>query len=69
MDRVHKEFPNVEWMPCDYLDVFRAADVETAIKISALIRTFGHAHTEIWTGTTSAASTTNTFARVGEPQM
>jgi uncharacterized protein with GYD domain len=58
MDRVHKECPNVEWIgsyailgPCDYLDIFRAPDVETATKVSALIRTFGHAHTEIWTAT------------------
>lgn len=58
MGRVRKECPGVEWIgsyailgPCDYLDIFRAADVETASKVSALIRTFGHAHTEIWTAT------------------
>ncbi len=58
MERVRKECPNVEWIsnyailgPCDYLDIFRAKDVETAAKVSTLIRTFGHAQTEIWTAT------------------
>jgi uncharacterized protein with GYD domain len=58
MERVRKECPDVEWVnsyailgPCDYLDIFRAKDVETASKVSTLIRTFGHAHTEIWTAT------------------
>jgi len=56
MERVRKECPDVEWVssyailgPHDYLDVFRAKDVETASKVSTLIRTFGHAQTEIWT--------------------
>ena len=58
MDRVRKECPDVEWVssyailgPCDYLDIFRAKDVETACKVSTLVRTFGHAQTEIWTAT------------------
>ena len=58
MERVRKECPDVQLVanyailgPCDYLDIFRAKDVETAAKVSTLIRTFGHAHTEIWTAT------------------
>ncbi|MEK4032330.1 GYD domain-containing protein [Methylocystis sp. IM3] len=58
MERVRRECPDVEWVcnyailgPYDYLDIFRAKDVETAAKVSTLIRTFGHAQTEIWTAT------------------
>ena len=58
MERVRKECPDIEWInsyailgPYEYLDVFRAKDVETASNVSTLIRTFGHAQTEIWTAT------------------
>ena len=58
MAQVRKDCPNVEWIgsyailgPCDYLDIFHAPDIETATKVSTLIRTFGHAQTEIWTAT------------------
>ena len=54
MKRVRQECPDVEWLssyavlgPCDYLDIFIANDIETAARVSALIRTFGHAQTEI----------------------
>ncbi len=56
MKRIREECPGVEWLnsyavlgPCDYLDIFIADDIETAAKVSALLRTFGHAQTEIWT--------------------
>ena len=58
MDRVRAECPEVEWLksfavlgPCDYLDIFQAPDIETATKVATIVRTFGHAETEIWSAT------------------
>jgi uncharacterized protein with GYD domain len=58
MHQVRKECPKVEWVgsyaalgPYDYVDIFRAGDIETATKVATLIRAFGHAHTEIWPAT------------------
>lgn len=55
MDRIRSECPQVEWVqnfavlgPYDYMDVFRAEDIDMAFKIATIVRTFGHAHTEVW---------------------
>ena len=33
------------------LDIFEAPDIEAATKVATIIRTFGHARTEIWAAT------------------
>jgi uncharacterized protein with GYD domain len=54
-EAVKAKCPKVKWKNSyavmgsyDYLDIFEASDLATAVQVSALIRTFGHAHTEIW---------------------
>jgi hypothetical protein len=58
MSRIRSDCPNVEWKvsyvilgPADYLDIFSAPDIATATKVATIIRTFGHATTEIWAAT------------------
>ncbi|HTS90075.1 MAG TPA: GYD domain-containing protein [Gemmatimonadales bacterium] len=55
MAHIRRECPGVEWLqswallgPYDYLDVFRAPDVETATKVATLIHIHGQATTETW---------------------
>ncbi len=58
MERVRADCKGVEWKasyvvlgPADYLDIFTAPDIETATKVATIIRTFGHATTEVWGAT------------------
>ena len=55
MEHVRRACPKAEWLgsyavfgPYDYLDLFRAQDLDDASKISAIVRSYGHAHTELW---------------------
>jgi uncharacterized protein with GYD domain len=58
MSAVREECPQVKWResfailgPYDYLDLFDAPDIETAMKVAALIRIGGQAQTEVWAAT------------------
>ena len=55
MERIRHNCPDVLWQqsyailgPADYLDIFTAPDIETAIKVATIIRTMTHTTTEIW---------------------
>lgn len=58
VQHIEKECPDVKWQhsyallgPYDYLDIFTAPDMNAALKVSAIIRSFGRAHSEIWGAT------------------
>lgn len=58
MEKIRSECPAVKWQasyvvlgPADYVDIFSAPDIDTATKVATIIRTFGHATTEIWAAT------------------
>lgn len=55
VEKIRKYLPSVRWVgnyaiagPWDYLDIFEADDMAEAMKVSALVRYYGGAHTEIW---------------------
>lgn len=58
MEHIRTDCPDVKWLnsyallgPYDYLDIFEAPNIETAAKVSTLIRTYGRAHSEVWAAT------------------
>lgn len=58
VSHIEQQCPDVKWLhsyallgPYDYLDLFQAQDIDSALKVSALIRSFGRAHCEIWGAT------------------
>ncbi|MGH2614156.1 MAG: GYD domain-containing protein [Thermomicrobiales bacterium] len=57
-DKLHAECPEAKWIssyavlgPYDYVDLFEAPDNDVAAKVAVIVRSFGHATTEIWPAT------------------
>jgi uncharacterized protein with GYD domain len=55
MEHVQRDCPGVRWQKSwavlggyDYLDVFDAPDVDTALKVAVIVRSYGCASTELW---------------------
>lgn len=58
VNAIRAECPEVRWIasyailgPYDYIDVFDAPNNDVAIKVGAIVRSFGHATTETWPAT------------------
>jgi uncharacterized protein with GYD domain len=57
-ERIKRECMGVRWLsnygisgPGDYVDIFEAADADTATKVALLIRSYGRAKAELWPAT------------------
>jgi uncharacterized protein with GYD domain len=57
-EKIRAECPELTWVhnyailgPWDYVDVFEAPGIDLAFRASTIVRSFGHAHTEIWAAT------------------
>jgi uncharacterized protein with GYD domain len=58
VERIRAACPEAEWLnsfavlgPYDYLDIFQAPNVETAVKVATIVRRLGHARVEVWGAT------------------
>jgi uncharacterized protein with GYD domain len=54
-DQVRQHCPDVQWLhswavlgPWDYLDVIEADSIESATRVSVLVRSHGRAQAEVW---------------------
>ena len=53
--QIRAQCPGVKWVhnyailgPYDYLDIFCAPEDDDAFKVATIVRSYGHASTEIW---------------------
>jgi len=57
MNRIRSQFPHVTWTNVavighyEYLETLSAPNMDTALEVAAIVRSFGHAHTEVWAAT------------------
>lgn len=55
LEKIAGACPGVEWKQSfallgayDFMDIFSAPDIETALRVSALVRACGRSHSEVW---------------------
>jgi uncharacterized protein with GYD domain len=54
MEHIARDCPSVRWQKSwavlgreDYLDIFEAPDIDAAMKVAMIVRSYGFAHTEV----------------------